>query len=76
MVREVEEPVEVESDEENGDDTIAVNDKCLEKPPSIEVRSAIEILMDFRFFMESEEVHRYMIKISALAENELSKNLK
>ena len=72
MVRETEEPVEVESDEENGDDTIAVSDKCLQKLPSIEVRIAIETLMDFSFFMESEEVHRYMIKISAVAENELS----
>ena len=36
IVREVEEPVEVESDEEDGDDTIEVNDKCLEKATSIE----------------------------------------
>ena len=35
MVREVEEPVEVESDEEDGDDRIEVSDKCLEKPTSI-----------------------------------------
>ena len=58
MVREVEESVEVEIDEENGDDTIEVNDNCLEKPNSIELRSAIETLMDFSFFMESEHVRR------------------
>ena len=39
MVREVEEPVEAESDEEDGNDTIEVNDECLEKPTSIELRS-------------------------------------
>ena len=75
MVREVEEPVEVESDEEDGDDKIEINDKCLEKPPPIDLRSSLESLMDFIFFMESEEVERYMMKISAFAENELSKNL-
>ena len=74
MVREIEEPVE--SNEEYGDDTIGVNDKCQEKPTSIELRSAIETLMDFSFSMELEEVQRYTIKISALVENELSKNLK
>ena len=42
----------------------------------MELRSAIETLMDFSFFIESEEVHRYTMKISALAENELSKTLK
>ena len=73
MVRELEKPAEVESDEEDGDDAIEVNDKCLEKPTSTELRSAIETLM---FFMESEEVQHYTIKISALVENELSKNLK
>ena len=49
MVREVEEPVEVESDKEDGDDTIEVYDKCLENPTSIELRNAIETLMDFSF---------------------------
>ena len=47
IVREVEEPVEVESGEEDGDNAIEVHDKCLEKPTSIELRSAIETLMDF-----------------------------
>ena len=35
-------PVAVESDEGNGDDTIEVNEGCLEKPTSIELRIAIE----------------------------------
>ena len=73
-MREIEEPVE--SNEEYGDDTIGVNDKCLEKTTSIELRSAIETLMDFSFSMELGEVQRYTIKISALVENELSKKLK
>ena len=42
-MREVEKPLQVESDEEDGDRTIEVNDKCLEKPTTIELRSAIEI---------------------------------
>lgn len=41
VVREVEEPVEGESDETDGDDTIEVNDKCLKKSTSIEIRNAI-----------------------------------
>ena len=43
IVQEVEKPLEAESDEEDGDRTIEVNDKCLEKPTTIELRSAIEI---------------------------------
>ena len=76
MVREAQEPVKVESDEEDGDDTIKVNYKCLENSTSIELRSAIETLMNFTFSMESEEMQRYTMKISALVENELLKNLK
>ena len=63
MVREVEKPVEVKIDEEVGDNTIKVNDKCLEKHTSIGLRSTIETLMDFSFFMESEEVQPYTMKI-------------
>ena len=48
MVREVEEPAEVESDEEDGDET---QDKCLEKRTLIELRSAIETLLGFSLFM-------------------------
>lgn len=69
MVCEVEEPVKVEITEEDGDDTIAVNDKCLEKPTSIELGSTVETLIDFSFFMELEEVQRYTMKLSALVEN-------
>ena len=35
MVREDEESIEVEDNEEEGDNTIEVNDNCLEKPTSI-----------------------------------------
>ena len=75
MEREIEDPVEVESDEEDSDDTIEVNDKCLEKPTLIELRSAIATLMDFNFLMESGKVQSYTMKTSTMIENELSKNL-
>ena len=38
---------------------------------SIELRSGIETLIDFSFFIELEEVQLYTMKISALVENEL-----
>ena len=47
MVRKFEKLVEVDSDDEDGDDTIEANDACLEKPTSIELRSVIETLMHF-----------------------------
>ena len=47
MAREVEEPIEVEDDEEDSEDT--TGDKCLEKPTSTQLRSAIETLLDFSF---------------------------
>ena len=53
-----------------------VNYKCLEKSTLIELRSAIETLMDFSFLMESGKVQSYTMKISTMIENELSKNLK
>ena len=56
MVHEVEEPDEVESDEEDGDDTTEVNDKSLENPTSVELRSVVETLTDFSPFMELEVV--------------------
>ena len=76
MVREDEESIKLEDDEEEGDNTIEVNDNCLEKPPPIQLRSAIETLFDFSLFMESEKVQRCTMKISGLIEYELSKNLK
>ena len=36
---------------------------------SIELRKAIETLMDLSLFMESEDVQRYTMKILALVEN-------
>ena len=47
MVRKFEKLVEVDSDDEDGDDTIEANDACLEKPTSIELRSVIETLMHY-----------------------------
>ena len=41
MVREIEEPIEVEDDEEDDEDTI--EDKCLEKPTSTQLRCAITL---------------------------------
>ena len=76
MVCEDEESIEVEDDEEEGNNLIQVNDNCLEKPTPIQLRSAIETLLDFSFFMESEEVQCCTMKISGLIENELSENLK
>ena len=36
-----------EDDEENGDDLIGVSDKCLKKPTSIQLESAIGTLLNF-----------------------------
>ena len=75
MMHEVKDPVEVESNKGDGDDTMEVTDKCLEKPTSIELRSAIETIMGFSFFMESKKVQLCTVKISALVENELFKKI-
>ena len=75
-VREVEESIEVEDDEEKGENTIEVNHNCLENPTPIQLRSAIETLLNFSLFMESEEVQSCTVKITGLIENKLSKNLK
>ena len=74
MVREVEEPIEVENDEEDFDDTIG--DQCLEKPTSTQLRSAIETLLDFSFFIESDKLQRCTMEISKLIEKEPSQTLK
>ena len=55
IVREVEKTVEVESDKEDGHDMIKVNDKCLEKPTSIELRSAIETLWTLVYSLDQKE---------------------
>ena len=72
MVRDDEESIEVEDDEEEGDDT----NKVLEKPTAMQLRSAIKTLLDFSLFMQSEEIQRCTLKISTLIEIELSKSLK
>ena len=63
MMHEVKDPVEVENNKGGGDDTMEVTDKCLEKPTSIELRSAIETIMGFSFFMESKKVQLCTVKI-------------
>ena len=72
MVRDDEESIEVEDDEEEGDDT----NKVLEKPTAMQLRSGIETLLNFSLFMQSEEIQRGTLKISTLIEIELSKSLK
>ena len=76
IVGEEEESIEVEGDEEEDGNTIEVNNNCMEKPTPIQLGSAIETLLDFSLFMESEEVQRCTMKILGMIENELSKNLK
>ena len=74
MVLEVEGPIEVEDDEEDGDDTIG--DQSLEKPTSTQLRSAIETLLNCSFFIESDKLQRCTMEISKLIEKELSQTLK
>ena len=57
MVREVEKLDEVESDEEDGDNTIEVHKKWLENPTVIELISATETLMDFSFHGRGATLH-------------------
>ena len=51
-----EESIEVEDDEEEGNNTIEINDNCLENSTPIQLRSVIETLLDLSLFMKSEEV--------------------
>ena len=74
IVREVEEPIEVEDDEEDGDDTIG--DKYLEKLTTTQLRNTLETLLDLSLFMESDKVQRCTMEISKLIEKELSQSLK
>ena len=53
IVREDKVSIEVEDDEEEGNNTIKVNDNCQEKPTPIQLRSATETLLDFSLFMKS-----------------------
>ena len=54
---------EVENDEEDDYGTIGANDKCLEKPTPITIRSVIKTIVDFSFFPESEEMQGCTIKV-------------
>ena len=74
MVRKVEEPIEVEDDEEDGDDTIGA--QSLEKPTSTQLRSTIETLLNFIFSIESDKLQCCTMEISKLIEKELSQALK
>ena len=76
MVREDEESIEVEDDNYMEIIIAIINNNCMEKPTPIQLGSAIETLLDFSLFMESEEVQRCTMKILGFMENELSENLK
>ena len=56
MVREIEEPIEVQDDEEDGGD----EDISLEKPTLIQLRSAIETLLDFSFLQSQMSSTLYL----------------
>ena len=50
MVGEGDESIEVENDEQEVDNTIEVNDNCMENPTAIPLRSAIEVLRVQSFY--------------------------
>ena len=52
------------------------NDNCLLKPTAQQVRTAIETLLDFSLFMDTDDVKKISMKLSSLIESELSKNFK
>ena len=74
MVREVEEPIEVKDDEEDGNDSIG--DKCLKMLTLAQLRTSIEIYWILVFFIKSDNFQRYTMEISKLIEKELSQTLK
>ena len=66
-----EETLEIDDEEEGND-----NDNCLLKPTAQQVRTAIETLLDFSLFMDTDDVKKISMKLSSLIESELSKNFK
>ena len=72
MVRKGEDE-DVESDD---DDESANADVSIEKPGTVEVRNAVETLMNFSLFSISDKIRTSTIEISRLIEIELVRNLK
>ena len=72
MVRKGEDE-DVESDD---DDKSANADVSIEKPGTVEVRNAVETLMNFSLFSISDKIRTSRIEISRLTEIELVRNLK
>ena len=72
MVRKGEDE-DVESDD---DDESANADVSIEKPGTVEVRYAVETLMNFSLFSISHKMRTSTIEISGLTEIELMRNLK
>ena len=72
MVRKGEDE-DVESDD---DDESANADVSIEKPGTVEVRNAVESLMNFSLFSISDKIRTSTIEISGLIEIELVRNLK
>ena len=72
MVRKGEDE-DVESDD---DDESANADVSIEKPGTVEVRNAVETLMNFSLFSISDKIRTSTIEISRLTEIELMRNLK
>ena len=64
---------DVESDD---DDDSANADVSIEKPGTVEVRNAVETLMNFSLFSISDKIRTSTIEISRLTEIELVRNLK
>ena len=64
---------EIESD---GDDENAVVDVAIEKPITVVVRNAEEILMNFRLFSLLDKTRPYAVEISKLIKSKFLNNLR
>ena len=62
--------------EGDGDDESANADVSIEKPDTVEVRNAVETLINFSLFSISDKIRTSTIEISRLTEIELVRNLK
>ena len=67
---------EDENVESDDDDESANADVSIEKPGTVEVRNAVETLMNFSQFSISDKIRTSTIEISRLTEIELVRNLK
>ena len=63
-------------DESDDDDESANADVSIEKPGTVEVRNAVETLMNFSLFSISDKIRTSTIEISRFTEIELVRNLK